>query len=199
MTITAEPLDLRVEPGGPPASTTVTVRNKGSKVEHFTLAVNGLLAPYAQLDPPVLQVFPGTEETAQVRFVVPRAPQPAAGRVPFQIAARARVDADVRAAQLAHEEPAGPGDAAAQVEHRDAGTDARLHRQRPDLGGRHEALLPDELARRERRQAGGVQGPVERRAVVLPHRRASCRTGRRRPDTPLTGSRLTSAADGMPT
>jgi beta-lactam-binding protein with PASTA domain len=95
LTIAAEPLELRVEPGAPPAATTVTVRNKGSKVEHFTLAVNGLLAPYARIDPPVLQVFPGTEETAEVRFAVPRAPQPAAGRVPFQIAARGQVDADV--------------------------------------------------------------------------------------------------------
>jgi beta-lactam-binding protein with PASTA domain len=95
MRITADPLELRVEPGGPPASTTVTVRNRGTKVEHFELAVNGPIAAFAQVQPPVLQVFPDTEETAQVRFAVPRASLPPAGPYSFQIAARGRVDPDV--------------------------------------------------------------------------------------------------------
>ena len=95
LTITADPLELRAEPGGPPVSTVVKVCNKGSKVEQFMLTVNGIVAPYAQVDPPQLNIYPGDEQTAQVRFTVPRSPQPGAGRVPFEIAARASVDADV--------------------------------------------------------------------------------------------------------
>jgi uncharacterized membrane protein len=84
-----------VEPGGPAAFTTVTVRNKGTRVEHFQLAVNGPVAPFAQVHPPALQVYPDTDETAQVRFAVPRTSHPAAGRYSFQIVARASVDVDV--------------------------------------------------------------------------------------------------------
>ena len=71
------------------------VCNKGSKVEQFILAVNGTVAQYAQVDPPQLNIYPGDEQAAQVRFTVPRTPQPGAGRVPFEITARASVDADV--------------------------------------------------------------------------------------------------------
>jgi hypothetical protein len=104
----------------------------------------------------------------------------AAGQVARALAgdrdgARAGVHPQVGAAQLAREEPPRPGDAAAQVQHRDSGGDAGPHRQGPDLAGRHEALLPDELAGRVRRRACAVQRPVERRPVVLPHDRGSCR------------------------
>jgi GNAT superfamily N-acetyltransferase len=95
VTITVDPLELRAEPGGPPVSTTVKVRNDGTKVEHFILVVNGLVAPYARIDPQDLNIYPGDEQAAQVHFAVPRTPRPAAGRVPFEIAARASVDADV--------------------------------------------------------------------------------------------------------
>ena len=89
--------------------------------------------------------------------------------------ARAEVHAQVAAAQLPREEPPGPGDAAADVQHADAGADAGPRRQGADLARGHEALLPDELARAVRRRADAVQRPVERRAVVLPHRAARTR------------------------
>jgi beta-lactam-binding protein with PASTA domain len=73
----------------------VTVRNRGTRVEHFDLAVLGRLAQFARLYPPALQVFPDTDETAEVRFHVPRASYPEAGRYPFRVVARARVDVDV--------------------------------------------------------------------------------------------------------
>ena len=85
--------------------------------------------------------------------------------------ARAGVHAEVGAGQLAHQEAPGPGDAAAQVQHRYARADAGLHRQRPDLAGGHEAFLADELAGGVRRHARAVQRPLERRAVVLSHGR----------------------------
>ena len=93
--VEVDPLELRVEPGGPPASTTVTVVNKGSLVDDFHVTVNGPVARFAQVHPPVLHVFPGEHQTAQVRFAVPRAPHPAAGRYAFQVVARAHVHADV--------------------------------------------------------------------------------------------------------
>ena len=95
MRVEVDPLELRVEPGGPPASTTVTVVNKGSLVDDFHVTVNGPVARFAQVHPPVLHVFPGEHQTAQVRFAVPRAPHPAAGRYAFQVVARAHVHADV--------------------------------------------------------------------------------------------------------
>ena len=72
--------------------------------------------------------------------------------------ARARVDSDVAAAELPREEPARPGDAAAQVEHGDAGRDARPLRERPDLPRAHEALLLDVLAGVVGRLPGSPQG-----------------------------------------
>jgi beta-lactam-binding protein with PASTA domain len=92
--ITADPTELRVEPGGT-ATTTVTVRNRGTRVEQFRLAVNGPLASLVQVRPPVLSVFPDDEQTAEVVFAVPRAPWPPAGRAPFQVVARSDVHADV--------------------------------------------------------------------------------------------------------
>jgi beta-lactam-binding protein with PASTA domain len=92
--ITADPTELRVEPGGT-VTTTVTVRNRGTRVEQFRLAVNGPLASLAQVRPPLLSVFPDDEQTAEVVFAVPRAPWPPAGRAPFQVVARSDVHADV--------------------------------------------------------------------------------------------------------
>src|SRR5262249_5422814 len=60
--------------------------------------------------------------------------------------ARARVDADVAAAELPREVPTRTGDAAAQVEHGDAPRDAGALAELPDLARAHEALLLDELA-----------------------------------------------------
>ena len=82
--VEADPLELSVEPGGPPASTTVSVFNKGSLVDDFHVAVNGPVAAFAQVHPPVLHVFPGEHQTAQVRFAVPRA------RSPPRVATRSR-------------------------------------------------------------------------------------------------------------
>src|SRR4051812_7426593 len=52
----------------------------------------------------------------------------------------AGVNSLIDAAQFAREEPPWPGDATAQVQHRDPGADAGLHAQSPDLSRGHEAL-----------------------------------------------------------
>ena len=83
--------------------------------------------------------------------------------------ARARVDSDVAAAELPRDEPTRSGDSAAQVEHGNAGRDARALRERPDLPGTHEALLLDVLARVVGCLPGSPQGLVERASLVLLH------------------------------
>jgi len=69
-----------------------------------------------------------------------------------------RVYADVAAADLPSQEPAGAGDSAAQVENGDTGVDGRLLREGQDLGRSYEALLLDVLAGAERRLLGSPQG-----------------------------------------
>ena len=103
--------------------------------------------------------------------------------------ARARVHAQVHAAQLPREETPGPADAAAQVQHADPGADADLHRQGPDLAGGHEALLLDELAGRVRRHSRAPQRPVERHAVVLAHEPNAVRKRSRNVSMGHTGAR----------
>jgi ubiquinone/menaquinone biosynthesis C-methylase UbiE len=83
--------------------------------------------------------------------------------------AGAVVDPEVVATQLPRDEAPRPGDAAAQVQHRDARADARLSRQRQDFAGAHEALLFDELAGRIRPDPGPPEGTHEGSALVLPH------------------------------
>lgn len=92
--ITAEHTELNVEPGAA-AVTTVTVRNVGTQVERFRLATVGPAAPFAQVEPAQLSVFPDAEETAVVRFAPPRGPRPGAGPAPFQVSARSEVHHDV--------------------------------------------------------------------------------------------------------
>src|SRR5581483_9222201 len=90
--------------------------------------------------------------------------------------ARARVDSQVAAAELTREEPARPGDAAAQVEHRDARSDAGAPCERANLAGAHEALLLDVVARLVGRLARAPQRLDERTALVLPHEAVTNRT-----------------------
>src|SRR6185312_9756032 len=79
------------------------------------------------------------------------------------------VDPEVVAAQLPGDEASRAADAATQVQHRDAGADARLPRQLPDLARPHEALLFDELAGRVRRDPGPLEGAHEGSPLILLH------------------------------
>src|SRR5207248_1953617 len=78
--------------------------------------------------------------------------------------AGAVVDSQIGAAGLSGDEPAGSGNSAAQVQHGNAGGDAGLTRQCPNLSGAHEALLLDELAGRIRRHARSPERLEERSA-----------------------------------
>ena len=85
----------------------------------------------------------------------------AAGKLPGQLpgggqCAGRLIDTQVVASRLRRDHPAGAGHPAAQVEHRDAGTDPGLVSQPPDLGRPHEALLAHILAH----GVGGRLGPL---------------------------------------
>ncbi len=89
---TIEPTDLKVDPGAE-TSLLVRVRNRGSIVDRFDIAVVGPTAPWATVDPPNLRLFPDKEGEARVTFRPPRAPDPAADVYPFGVAVRAASDA----------------------------------------------------------------------------------------------------------
>jgi hypothetical protein len=88
---TIEPNSLQVEAGAE-ASLVVRVRNRGSIVDQFDIAVVGPTAPWALVDPPSLRLFPDKEGEARVTFRPPRAPNPAADAYPFGVAVRAAAD-----------------------------------------------------------------------------------------------------------
>ncbi|WP_433725837.1 PASTA domain-containing protein [Nocardia sp. CA-129566] len=92
--VTMEPTELSVDPGAAVVST-VTVHNTGTRVEEFELGVAGPLRPFAHLEPAVLSVFPDAKVTAVLRFAPPRDAAVEAGRAPFVLGARSRVNARV--------------------------------------------------------------------------------------------------------
>src|SRR4029079_3582374 len=83
--------------------------------------------------------------------------------------AGARVHAEIGAAEFSRDEPTGPGNPAAQVQDGDPLCDAGLLGQVSNLSCAHEALLLDELTGRVGGHARPLQGPDERRTVVLVH------------------------------
>ncbi|WP_433622866.1 PASTA domain-containing protein [Nocardia sp. CA-120079] len=92
--VTMDPTELSVDPGAAVVST-VTVHNTGTRVEEFELGVAGPLRPFAHLEPAVLSVYPDAKVTAVLRFAPPRDAGVRAGRAPFVVGARSRVNARV--------------------------------------------------------------------------------------------------------
>ena len=89
-----EPADLRVEPGSA-VTASLTVRNVGTRVEGFSLVLNGPAAAFGTIDPPALTVFPDTSQQAVVRFMPARGPQHPAGWAGFQVLAHSQLHSDV--------------------------------------------------------------------------------------------------------
>jgi len=79
-----QPDRVAVEPGAA-ATATVTVHNTGCRVEEFRLAPDGPAAGFISVDPPVLQVYPDSRETATVQFTPTRGPESPAGDQPYTI------------------------------------------------------------------------------------------------------------------
>ena len=92
--MTIEPTELTVEPGSA-VTTTVTVRNLGTRVEEFRLLPHGPAATFAALTPTTLSIYPDDEQHATVRFAPPRDPQSPAGVTPFEIMASSVIHTDV--------------------------------------------------------------------------------------------------------
>src|SRR5215472_13972729 len=86
-----EQRSVAVQPGDEVA-VTIRVRNTGRVVDQFALQVLGDPAAWAAVEPPTLSLFPGTEETATIRFRPPRAATVAAGERPFGIRVVSRED-----------------------------------------------------------------------------------------------------------
>jgi hypothetical protein len=76
-----------VEPGHQ-AAFTLEIRNPGSTVDRLTIEVLGVAAAWAEVDPPVLNLMPGTAGTATIRMLPPRTAAVRAGEVSFGIGIR---------------------------------------------------------------------------------------------------------------
>lgn len=82
---------LSVAPGGE-IGTDVTVRNDGSVVDEFTIEVLGEPGAYATIEPPVIRLFPGSEQSVRVTFRPPRDHTTAGGAQPFGVRATPKED-----------------------------------------------------------------------------------------------------------
>lgn len=82
---------IAVDPGGV-VTCEVSVRNTGNVVDEFSMTVLGDAEGWASIEPPLLSLFPGAEEKAQVRFRPPRSADTPAGEVPFGVRVRSRED-----------------------------------------------------------------------------------------------------------
>ncbi len=76
-----------VDPGHQTAFT-IEVRNPGTTVDRVTIEVLGDAAAWAEVEPPALNLMPGTAGTATIRFLPPRTPAVRAGDVSFGIGIR---------------------------------------------------------------------------------------------------------------
>jgi hypothetical protein len=81
----------RVDPGIETIAT-VRVRNASAVVDEFYVTVGGEPGRWAEVEPPSISLFPGTEGTVQIRFRPPRLPTTPAGRLSFDVVATSRVD-----------------------------------------------------------------------------------------------------------
>ena len=90
---TIENVTLEVDPGGQ-VSSDVRVRNTGMVVDRIVLEVLGAAAGWAEIEPPQLNLLPGTDATARVTFRPPRSAEVLAGDVDYAVRARSQEDPD---------------------------------------------------------------------------------------------------------
>ena len=82
---------IAVEPGEE-ATCSVQVRNTGHVVDQFAVEVLGDARSWSDADPAVVNVLPGEESTAVVRFRPPRSSDMPAGSVPFGVRVSSQED-----------------------------------------------------------------------------------------------------------
>jgi hypothetical protein len=83
--------ELAVEPGGETVCE-VRIENTGDLVDQFTIDVVGPAHAWADVEPALVNLLPGDEETVRVTFRPPRSSDVAAGAVPFALRVRSRED-----------------------------------------------------------------------------------------------------------
>jgi hypothetical protein len=89
--VSLETRSLAVEPGNV-ASVRVKIHNTGQIVDEFTIDVLGDAGSWATAAPPMVRLFPGTEEVVTVTFRPPRNAQTRAGDLPFAVRVQPRED-----------------------------------------------------------------------------------------------------------
>ena len=90
-TASALPETLTVAPGGE-ASVFVKIANTSDLVDEFTFEVLGEAARWAQLDPPVLSLYPGSEHEVKLVFAPPKTPSTAAGTIVYGLRVASKED-----------------------------------------------------------------------------------------------------------
>jgi hypothetical protein len=78
----ALPRSLKTEPGAE-ESCWVQIQNTGEVVDEFVFEVLGDSAPWAEVDPPKLSLYPGTEGELKLTFRPPRVATTPSGVIPF--------------------------------------------------------------------------------------------------------------------
>lgn len=84
---------IAVDPGGR-GQATVTVTNPGERVEGYRIDVLGDAAPWSQVTPPSVSVYPQQSATAVIVFSPPAGSGVAGGVVAFGVRAQSEVDPD---------------------------------------------------------------------------------------------------------
>ena len=79
-----DPATIATDPGGT-ATVTLRVRNTGTVVDELRIVVEGPVAPWAEVEPTVLRLMPGTDGAASIRFRPPRIPLALAGPMGFVV------------------------------------------------------------------------------------------------------------------
>ena len=87
----------RVEPGGK-CDLTLVVRNGGTVVEQFVIAVGGVPSSWVSVDPPQVNLDVDSEQRCQITIRPPRLSTTPAGRTPLAISITSSVDHSVIAA-----------------------------------------------------------------------------------------------------
>ncbi|MDQ3990019.1 MAG: hypothetical protein M3291_12645, partial [Actinomycetota bacterium] len=90
-------LKLEVEPGTS-VTTTVTVRNTGTRVENFRLVAQGPAAEWASIDPESVPVYPDSAAESTLRFAPPRSAAAPAGSAWYGVRAISTVHPGLEAA-----------------------------------------------------------------------------------------------------
>jgi serine/threonine protein kinase len=79
-----EPGELAVDPGGS-TTTSLTILNQGSVVDHFQTSVTGVPAEWVPASPQPVRLMPGAQEMVTITIQPPRAPATRAGNYPLAI------------------------------------------------------------------------------------------------------------------